>query len=131
MVNQEVLNSLLKARQPKPKKEKKPIAKVSKKRAKQIEQDKITLEADKEFYKEVYLASPHACQNCGCKLPKEPSNFMFHHLLEKRNYPQFRYTPENIMILCLLCHSKVETNSNFTPKIRKRRDEVQKILLNE
>jgi 5-methylcytosine-specific restriction endonuclease McrA len=127
--NAEILRQLNKAREPRPKKVPKPIAKVSKKRAKQIELDKITLEADKEFYKEVYLASPHACQNCGCKLPKEPSNFMFHHLLEKRNYSQFRYTPENIMILCLECHSKAETNIDFAPKIKARRLEVEKLLL--
>lgn len=106
------------------------IPKVSAKRAAKIVDDKILLEKDKEFYKEVYAASPHACQNCGCKLPKEPSNFMFHHLLEKRNYPDLRHVHENIMILCLTCHSKAETNLDFAPKIRDRRNEVEKILLN-
>ena len=105
------------------------IPKVSKKRAARIEQDKELLKKDKEFYKEIYLASPHICQNCGCKLPKEPSNFMFHHLLEKRNYPQFRHTPENIMLLCLECHSKAETNIDFAPKIAQRRKETEKLLI--
>ena len=117
-----------KANEPKPKKTY-VIPKVSKKRAKLIEDQKKTLEADKEFYKEIYLASPHWCQNCECKLPKEPQTFMFHHLLEKRNYPQFRYTPENIMILCLMCHSKAETNIDFAPKIKARRLEAERILL--
>lgn len=116
------------ANEPKPKKTY-VIPKVSKKRAKLIEHQKDTQKLDEEFYKEVYAASPHACQNCGCKLPKTPYNFMFHHLLEKRNYPQFRHTPENIAILCLTCHSKCETNMDFAPKIKQRRLEAEKLLL--
>lgn len=108
----------------KPKK-KYPIAKVSKKRQKLLAEQKITAERDAEFYKEIFAASPHKCQNCDCKLPRTPSNFMFHHLLEKRNYPQYRYVPENIMILCLTCHSKAETNIDFAPKIKLRREEAE------
>lgn len=105
------------------------IPKVSPKRKKLLEDQKILQKQDEEFYKEVYTASPHKCQNCDCGLPKTPSNFMFHHLLEKRNYPEHRHTPENIMILCLTCHSKAETNIDFAPKIKQRRDEVEKLLL--
>jgi len=100
------------------------IPKVSKKRQKKLEDQKDLLIKDEEFYKEVYAASPHKCQNCDCKLPRTPSNFMFHHLLEKRNYPQYRHTPENIMILCLECHSKAETNIDFAPRISQRRNEA-------
>ena len=123
-----VRNLKANANEPKPKKVY-VIPKVSKKRAKLIEQQKELIELDKEFYKEVYAASPHVCQNCGCKLPKTPYNFMFHHLLEKRNYPQFRHTPENISILCLICHSKCETNIDFAPKIKERRSQAEKELL--
>ena len=97
------------------------IPKISKKRQKKLEAQKDILKQDEEFYKEVWAASPHKCQNCDCKLPKTPYNWMFHHLLEKRNYPQFRHVPENIMILCLECHSKAETNIDFAPKIKERR----------
>jgi hypothetical protein len=116
------------AEEPKPKKFY-TIPRVSKKRAKKILEDKATLEADREFYKEVYRAAPHVCYNCGCKLPKEPSTFMFHHLLEKRNYPQFRYEPLNIAILCLECHSKCETNIDFAPKIKEMRRQVEQKLM--
>lgn len=104
------------------------IPKVSKKRQKLLADQKITAEKDKEFYAEIYAASPHKCQNCDCKLPRTPSNFMFHHLLEKRNYPEHRYSPENIMILCLECHSKAETNIDFAPRIKQRRIEAAKLL---
>ncbi len=102
------------------------IPKVSKKRQKKLAEQKVTAEKDASFYKEVYAASPHRCQNCDCRLPRTPSNFMFHHLLEKRNYPQYRYVPENIMILCLTCHSKAETNIDFAPRIKQRRDEAMR-----
>lgn len=118
------------AQEPKPKK-KYTIPKVSKKRQKKLEDQKELLKLDEEFYKEVWAASPHKCQNCGCRLPKTPYNWMFHHLLEKRNYPQYRHTPENIMILCLMCHSKCETNIDFAPRIKKRREEVERLLLND
>lgn len=112
------------ANDPKPKK-KYTIPKVSKKRQKKLEEQKELLKLDEEFYKEVWAASAHKCQNCDCKLPKTPYNWMFHHLLEKRNYPQFRHTPENVAILCLECHSKCETNIDFAPKIKKRRQEAE------
>jgi len=101
------------------------IPKVSKKRQKKLEDQKDLLKLDEAFYKEVWAASALACQNCNCKLPKTPYNWMFHHLLEKRNYPQFRHVPENIMILCLECHSKAETNIDFAPKIKQRRKEAE------
>lgn len=112
------------ANEPKPKK-KYVIPKVSKKRQKKLEEQKELLKQDEAFYKEVWAASDNRCQNCDCKLPKMPCNWMFHHLLEKRNYPQFRHVPENIMILCLQCHSKAETNIDFAPKIRQRRMEAE------
>lgn len=112
------------ALEPRPKKVYK-IPKVSKKRQKKLEDQKKLLKLDGEFYKEIYNASPNKCQNCDCKLPRTPSNFMFHHLLEKRNYPQYRHTPENIMILCLTCHSKAETNIDFAPRIKQRRLEAE------
>ena len=127
---QDRMNFIMDGRPSKPKKTY-TIPKVSKKRAAKIEAQKKVLEIDKAFYKEIYDASPHVCQNCGRKLPREPRTYFFHHLLEKRHYSQFRYTPENIMILCLQCHSKAETNIDFAPKIKQRRIEVEKLLLNQ
>lgn len=112
------------ANEPKPKKNY-IIPKVSKKRQKKLQDQKELLAKDEVFYKEVWAASANKCQNCDCKLPRTPSNFMFHHLLEKRNYPQYRHIPENIMILCLECHSKAETNIDFAPRVKQRRSEAE------
>lgn len=102
------------------------IPKISKKRQNKLKEQKELLQIDEDFYKDVWLASPHRCQNCNCSLPKVPYNWMFHHLLEKRNYPQYRHIPENIMILCLECHSKVETNIDFAPIAKQRRLDAEK-----
>lgn len=116
----------IKAKSAEPKVKKKyVIPKVSKKRQKKLEEQKELSKLDEAFYKEVWAASPHKCQNCGCKLPRTPYNWMFHHLLEKRNYPQYRHVPENIMILCLECHSKAETNIDFAPNVKNRRIEAE------
>ena len=112
------------AKEIKPKK-KYTIPKISKKRQKKLEEQKELLKKDEEFYKMVWAASDNRCQNCDCKLPRAPSNFMFHHILEKRNYPQYRHTPENVAILCLMCHSKCETNIDFAPRIKQRRLEAE------
>lgn len=113
-----------KAGEPKVKK-KYVIPNISKKRQKKLEDQKEMSKLDEAFYKEVWAASPHKCQNCDCKLPRTPYNWMFHHLLEKRNYPQYRHVPENIMILCLECHSKAETNIDFAPRIKQKRVEAE------
>jgi len=105
------------------------IPKVSAKRKLQIVEDKILFEQDKDFYKEIWAASKHACQSCGVKLPKEPLTLFFHHLLPKSIYPQFRHEPSNIAILCFECHSKCETNIDFAPKIKMIKDRVSKELL--
>lgn len=119
----EIRKLKLEAKEPKPKK-KYSIPKVSKKKQKELREQRAILKKDEEFYKEIWSASPHKCQNCDCSLGKTPYNWMFHHLLEKRNYPQFRYIPENIMILCFECHSKAETNIDFAPLVKKRRNEA-------
>ncbi len=105
------------------------IPKVSEKRKKKLEQNNELSALDKNFYAEIWLASPHKCQSCGCGLPKEPLTIFFHHLFEKRNYPQFRHTPENIMILCADCHTQTETDINKVPKVLTRRKQAEKDLL--
>jgi len=106
------------------------IPKVSAKRKAQIEIDKQTFEQDKIFYKKIWDINKHICINCNCSLGSQPKTFMFHHILEKRNFPQFRYSPINIALLCLECHSKCETNIDYAPKIKELRKEVENKLFN-
>lgn len=114
-----------------PPKKIKPIARQSE-RAKALEsENKILLVADKEFYADIWVASPHVCQSCGKKLSKEPLNLFFHHLIPKGAYPQFRHVPENIMILCPDCHTQAETDLDKVPKVRIRTEEAKAQLFNK
>lgn len=113
-----------------PPKEKKPIARQSEKAKAQAADEKKLFAADKDFYADIWNSSPHICQ-CGCKakLGKEPLTLFFHHLLPKSQYPEFRHTPENIMILSPDCHSQVEVDIDKRPAVKARRDEVYKLLI--
>lgn len=108
------------ALEPKPKKQY-TIPKVSKKRQKKIEEGKELQKKDHEFYMEVWHASPHVCGECGRKLGRIPNTMYFHHILEKRHFPQYRHVPENIAILCADCHQQVEANIDKAPKTKQRR----------
>jgi HNH endonuclease len=127
--NSEILERLQRAKQKKEKKQPKPIPKVSAKKKAEIEENKEFAKLDKEFYLEIWAASPHKCYECGGGLGNVPHNFMFHHLLPKRIYPEFRHTPENIALVCLACHSKAETNIDFSPKIKALTEWAKKQLL--
>lgn len=105
------------------------IPKVSAKRKKQIEADKETFEQDKIFYAEVWAASPHICQSCGCNLGKEPLTLFFHHLLPKARYPHLRHVPENIVIICPDCHQQTHSDLDKVPKVKARTEEAKRLLL--
>lgn len=97
----------------------KAIKKISKKQKEvRVLKQKI-LEQDLLFYASVWDNRPynHFCYECGAGIA-EPHNYNFHHILAKAVYPQFRYTEENIVILCLGCHSKVETMIDKCPKVK-------------
>lgn len=55
----------------------------------------------------------------------------FHHILEKRNFPNERYNEENIAILCPNCHNEYETNPHTHPRLIKRRLELGIKLINK
>lgn len=66
------------------------------------------------------------CENpkCNKELPNKPNLLYFHHILEKRNYPELRYVEENIAILCADCHSLYETYPDKVPYLTHKRDEI-------
>lgn len=117
-------------REPDPKKQPKPIAKMSEKKKAQIKSDNEFAFLDREFFLEVWHASDHVCQ-CGCKtkLPKEMQTVFMHHLLEKAIFPELRFVHANIMILAQQCHNAYHDNPNNRPEVKRRRQEAVKLLL--
>lgn len=102
------------------------IPKISKKRQKKLDAQKDLQKLDHDFYKEVWAASPHSCVECKRKLGRIPNTMYFHHLLPKRNYPQYRHVPENIAIVCADCHQQVEVNIDKTPIVKALTLEAEK-----
>lgn len=115
----------------------KPINKVSEKQVFRMKLKRELVQEDIKFYKDLWekrfpvhmQAYDHAtyspkCQVCSKRLSTEPNLMYFHHILEKRNYPEYRHTDENIAIVCPECHSKYETNPDMVPLLVERRREL-------
>lgn len=114
-----------------PPKARQPLRKQSEKAKAAVVDGKKLFAEDKEFYADIWSASPHVCQSCGKHLPKEPLTLYFHHLIPKGPYPQFRHTHENIMILCPDCHTQAESDLDKVPRVRIRTNEARALLLGE
>jgi hypothetical protein len=97
---------------------------------------KSLLEEDKQFYQKIWeertggdpgmdiLLSYPKCECCNKNLGSEPNLMYFHHILEKRNYPELRHEPENIAILCPDCHNRYETNPDKVPYLKQKRKQL-------
>jgi 5-methylcytosine-specific restriction endonuclease McrA len=70
------------------------------------EDTKLMLLVFDQFYKKHLIKS---CEQCGKKIT-ELRTYNVHHLLEKRNYPEFKFDTNNLMLLCGDCHSTYETS---------------------
>ena len=87
---------------------------------KQVRAEHKKTEQHNAFYKLVWRKKPHTCYECNQKVPVF-NKYNIHHCVEK--HLQDRYSTsldviENGVILCFICHSKVHTNSDFTPKVQ-------------
>ena len=124
----------------------KQIRKVSEKQVFKMSIKKELLEKDKAFYTEVWikrffkdsLSVPGTyikvkvicCENPECKkrLPDEPNLMFFHHVLEKRNFPEYRHEEQNIAILCAECHNAYETFPDSVPYLKDLRIKLLTLL---
>jgi 5-methylcytosine-specific restriction endonuclease McrA len=76
-------------------------------------------ENDKDFYQTIWESRDHICENCNTFLGNEPRTYHFDHTLEKSKFPDLRYKEDNIMLLCLQCHSS-KTNGYYSNLIKDR-----------
>jgi hypothetical protein len=113
----------------------KPIKKVSAKKAKQNREDAKITKRDHEVYREIWEEREHIDFETGKFIPgAEPLTLYFHHVLPKRDekdggYPQFRHCKWNIILVTWETHTKAETNIDLVPKIKAYRDELLKIYV--
>lgn len=125
----------------------KQIKKMSEKQIFRLKIKKELLDEDKRFYSEVWAErffvenknipntyTSHVtpkCECCGERLPFEPNLMYFHHILEKRNYPQYRHFKDNIAIVCPDCHNRYETNPNNVPYLQLKKEILLQNYLNK
>lgn len=122
----------------------KAINKISKKQVFKISLKRKLYDEDKKFYIDVWYqrfgrvegtAEKYGneidncttfpkCEACGKRLFFDPTSVNFHHILEKRNYPDLRHVEWNIAIVCPDCHSSYETLPDSVPYLKLKRDET-------
>jgi hypothetical protein len=82
----------------------KPFPNPSAKSLKKIEEDFLNIKKRDEFFMGIWIDRMHRCEICGIPLGHEPRSYMFDHLLEKSKYPDLKFEPLNIALVCLACH---------------------------
>lgn len=82
--------------------------------------DKEMVDKDRAFYQDIWntMEIPRRCFETGKVLPKEPSSMMFHHILHKSSFPEFRYKKWNIVVLLPEIHAQVHMDIDKTPKVK-------------
>ncbi len=96
----------------------KELRKVSDKGKSRKEDKKKLVEEDKKFYLEIWESREHYCFETGAYLGEEPLMTMFHHVLEKSKYPQYRHCEWNIVLLLAEVHNQVHSNIDKCPKVK-------------
>ena len=93
-------------------------------RLKEVQEDKDQLEQIIMFEKIWKPLFPHQriCYETGRQLYTDdegnPYTTYFHHVLPKERYPQFRFSPWNIILVAPDVHSQAETSIDLCPKIK-------------
>ncbi len=79
---------------------------------------KDLVQTDMVFYLQLWDHRPHICYETG-EIIHKPHNYNFHHVLEKKPYPQYRHREWNIVFVTWMVHDKVHRGIDFAPKIKK------------
>jgi hypothetical protein len=87
-----------------------PLKRISERGKLRREEKKALVEEDKEFYMSIWDKRPHRCRICSKYLGEEALMVYFHHILEKRNYKEYRHKEWNIIILCWEHHTDADQN---------------------
>lgn len=88
--------------------------------------DQESLNKMRDFFLSIWSKRLHNCESCNKWLGNEPLSYMFDHLLEKSSHPELKYEEENIMLVCLDCHTN--KGNGFPSDITKLRIEKVKKL---
>lgn len=87
------------------------------------------LEKRNAFFMTIWKKRKHNCESCNTFLFDEVKSYHFDHVLEKQKYPELAFEEDNIMLLCLECHSN-KTNAYYSDLMKERINKV-KLLFNK
>lgn len=77
------------------------------------------IQTDMVFYlTQIWEVRKHECYVTKEPL-HEPKTYNFHHVLEKRPYPEYRHKEWNIILVSWLIHDKIHRNIDNVPKVKK------------
>lgn len=76
---------------------------------KMMDKSKQFVDKDTSFYNELWRENLHICSICNCDLGGTWKNWNFHHLKPKAKFPELRYDKDNVVLICLTCHSNEHT----------------------
>lgn len=74
-----------------------------------IEKQKQFVDKDFAFYSEIWKENLHICSICNCDLGANWNKWNFHHIKLKSKFPELRYDKNNVVLVCLQCHSSFHT----------------------
>jgi len=100
--------------------------KRSNKSAEDLEEVKEQQKKDWDFYMEIWNERPHHCEVTDKYLGSVPYTTMFHHILPKHRYPEYRYCKKNIALLYPSVHEHIEGGSIF-PIMKAREEELKQL----
>jgi len=84
---------------------------------------------DSEFYQQIWEERNGRCEITGQPLGSEPLATMFHHILPKGKYPQFRYCKWNILLVHPDIHCQIEDDIDKVPAAKKKYTELMAMLV--
>lgn len=70
------------------------------------------------FFLAIWSTRSHYCQETGKWLGKEAKWTMFHHLIWKSTYPEYKYDDWNIVLLDPDIHEQAHRDIDTTPKVK-------------
>jgi 5-methylcytosine-specific restriction endonuclease McrA len=74
--------------------------------------------SQKELFRKIWREREPECSVCEEPLYDPPKSYYFSHVLPKGTYPEFKLFPENIILLCLDCHQKLDHNTHLAKQDR-------------
>lgn len=77
------------------------------------------------FFLEIWNERPHKSEISNVKLYDPISSVYFHHILNRKKYPEAEYDKDNIILVTLDEHTNVENDMYRYDEINKRREQLK------